>query len=166
MEHPMHFRKQVTLRLGTDVIEYFKGLAKETGVPYQNLINLYLREPPTPIHRALHERLERSVSRADLVLVTTAAHERLLAEKYPWCRIERIPNGFDEEDFARDAGARLLKRASYQYLLENTLQIMDAAAVSLCQNEAIPIRIFNIRVPGNIRRVVLGEDVGSTVADS
>jgi uncharacterized protein (DUF4415 family) len=39
-----HFRKQVTMRLGTDVIEYFKALARETGVPYQNLINLYLRD--------------------------------------------------------------------------------------------------------------------------
>jgi uncharacterized protein (DUF4415 family) len=37
-------KKQVTLRLGVDVIEYFKGLAKETGVPYQNLINHYLRD--------------------------------------------------------------------------------------------------------------------------
>jgi len=37
-------KKQVTLRLGIDVIEYFKGLAAETGIPYQNLINLYLRE--------------------------------------------------------------------------------------------------------------------------
>jgi uncharacterized protein (DUF4415 family) len=38
------FKKQVTLRLGVDVIEYFKALAEETGIPYQNLINLYLRE--------------------------------------------------------------------------------------------------------------------------
>ena len=37
-------RKQVTLRLGIDVIDYFKGLAQETGIPYQNLINLYLRD--------------------------------------------------------------------------------------------------------------------------
>ncbi len=37
-------KKQVTLRLGVDVIAYFKELAKETGIPYQNLINLYLRE--------------------------------------------------------------------------------------------------------------------------
>ncbi len=37
-------KKQVTLRLGVDVIEYFKALAEETGIPYQNLINLYLRE--------------------------------------------------------------------------------------------------------------------------
>jgi glycosyltransferase involved in cell wall biosynthesis len=67
--------------------------------------NLHLRTPPTPLHRALHGRLERSVSRADLVLVTTEAHERMLAEKYPCCRIERIPNGFDEEDFEREHGA-------------------------------------------------------------
>ncbi len=39
-----HFKKQVTLRLNTDVIAYFKALAKETGIPYQNLINLYLTE--------------------------------------------------------------------------------------------------------------------------
>ncbi len=39
-----HLTKQVTMRLGIDVIEYFKDLAQETGVPYQNLINLYLRE--------------------------------------------------------------------------------------------------------------------------
>ena len=37
-------KKQVTLRLGVDVIDYFKALAEETGIPYQNLINLYLRE--------------------------------------------------------------------------------------------------------------------------
>ncbi|MCJ7778486.1 MAG: BrnA antitoxin family protein [Sedimentisphaerales bacterium] len=37
-------KKQVTLWLGIDIIEYFKGLAADTGIPYQNLINLYLRE--------------------------------------------------------------------------------------------------------------------------
>ena len=39
-----HLKRQVTIRLGVDVIEYFKALAAETGIPYQNLINLYLRE--------------------------------------------------------------------------------------------------------------------------
>ena len=42
--HAKNLKKQVTLRLGMDVIEYFKTLAEETGIPYQNLINLYLRE--------------------------------------------------------------------------------------------------------------------------
>jgi len=39
-----HLKKQVTIRLGVDVITYFKDLADETGIPYQNLINLYLRD--------------------------------------------------------------------------------------------------------------------------
>ena len=73
-------------------------------------------------------------------------------------------DGLYTADPVTTAGARLLKTADYQYLLEHGLQIMDAAAVSLCQNAKIPIRIFNIRVSGNIRRVVLGEDVGSVIA--
>ena len=37
-------KKPVTMRLSEDVIEYFKGMAQEAGVPYQSLINLYLRD--------------------------------------------------------------------------------------------------------------------------
>ena len=37
-------KKQVTIRMGVDIIEYFKDMAEETGIPYQNLINLYLQE--------------------------------------------------------------------------------------------------------------------------
>ncbi len=39
-----HLKKQVTLRLKVDVVEYFKKQSEETGVPYQNLINLYLQD--------------------------------------------------------------------------------------------------------------------------
>ena len=37
-------KKQLTIRMGVDIIAYFKAMAAQTGVPYQNLINLYLRE--------------------------------------------------------------------------------------------------------------------------
>ncbi len=37
-------KKQVTIRMGVDIITYFKDMSEETGVPYQNLINLYLRD--------------------------------------------------------------------------------------------------------------------------
>ena len=37
-------KKPVTMRLGEDVINYFKGMAEDSGVPYQSLINLYLRD--------------------------------------------------------------------------------------------------------------------------
>ena len=37
-------KRQVTIRLGIDIIGYFKALAEESGIPYQNLINLYLSD--------------------------------------------------------------------------------------------------------------------------
>ncbi|MBW2064934.1 MAG: BrnA antitoxin family protein [Deltaproteobacteria bacterium] len=37
-------KKQVTIRMGVDIIDYFKRMSEDTGIPYQNLINLYLRE--------------------------------------------------------------------------------------------------------------------------
>ena len=37
-------KKAVTIRLETEVVDYFKGMSSETGIPYQNLINLYLRD--------------------------------------------------------------------------------------------------------------------------
>jgi uncharacterized protein (DUF4415 family) len=37
-------KKQVTIRMGEDVINYFKSMAEDTGIPYQSLINLYLRD--------------------------------------------------------------------------------------------------------------------------
>ncbi len=39
-----YLRKSVTIRLGVDVIEYFKALSQETDIPYQTLINLYLKD--------------------------------------------------------------------------------------------------------------------------
>lgn len=37
-------KRQITIRLDSDTVDYFKSLAKQSGVPYQNLINLYLRD--------------------------------------------------------------------------------------------------------------------------
>lgn len=37
-------KRQVTIRMGTDIVAYFKSMSDETGIPYQNLINLYLRD--------------------------------------------------------------------------------------------------------------------------
>ena len=42
--HAKRLKQQVTIRMGVDIIEYFKKLSNETGIPYQNLINLYLRD--------------------------------------------------------------------------------------------------------------------------
>ena len=42
--YAQRLKKQVTIRMGVDIIAYFKAMAEETGIPYQSLINLYLRD--------------------------------------------------------------------------------------------------------------------------
>ena len=51
--YAQRLKKQVTIRLGKDIIEYFKSMGQEMDVPYQKLINLYLREC-AQTHRKLH----------------------------------------------------------------------------------------------------------------
>ncbi|MEW6323212.1 MAG: UMP kinase [Acidobacteriota bacterium] len=52
---------------------------------------------------------------------------------------------------------------SYLQVLQDRLQVMDATAISLCMDNKLPIVVFNLREPGNLRRVVMGEAVGTTV---
>ncbi len=54
---------------------------------------------------------------------------------------------------------------SYQEVLQRGLRVMDATAVSLCMENHLPIAVFDLRKPGNLKRLVLGEAVGSMVKD-
>ena len=53
---------------------------------------------------------------------------------------------------------------SYLQVLERQLKVMDATAISLCMDNKLPIVVFDLREPGNIRRVVMGEPIGTTVS--
>ena len=72
-------------------------------------------------------------------------------------------DGLYTADPKRDPKAVLLPDVTYQEVLEKDLKVMDTAAISLCRDNGIPIGVFNLGVAGNIRRVVLGEKVGSIV---
>ncbi len=63
-----------------------------------------------------------------------------------------------------DPQATRLDSVSYLQVLERQLRVMDATAISLCMDNELPIVVFNLRVHGNIRRAVLGEQVGSVVS--
>jgi uridylate kinase len=52
---------------------------------------------------------------------------------------------------------------SYLQVLEQGLKVMDATAITLCMDNRLPIVVFNLRTPGNLRRAVMGESVGSIV---
>jgi uridylate kinase len=72
-------------------------------------------------------------------------------------------DGVYDADPARHPTARFLKTLSYRDALSAGLQVMDAAAIALCMENGIPIKVFNLFVPGNILRVVTGEEIGSLV---
>jgi len=72
-------------------------------------------------------------------------------------------DGVFTADPAIDPEASLIPRVSYQEVLARELMVMDAAAIALCRESAIPVQIFNIGRPGNLRLVVLGEQVGSWI---
>jgi uridylate kinase len=63
-----------------------------------------------------------------------------------------------------DPTATRLDTISYLEVLEKQLKVMDATAISLCMDNHLPIVVFNLRKPGNIRKAVLGEHIGSIVS--
>jgi len=63
-------------------------------------INLYLKRPPTPVHRAIHNRLQSRVFEADRLLVTTDWHLKVLKDDFHLDNVVKIANGYDEDDFS------------------------------------------------------------------
>ena len=59
--------------------------------------------------------------------------------------------------------AKMFTELTYMEVLNRNLKVMDATAISLCMDNNMPIRVFNLRTRGNIKRVVLGEAIGTTV---
>ena len=72
-------------------------------------------------------------------------------------------DGIYSADPKRDANAQRLERMTYLEVLSRGLQVMDAAAISLCMDNKLPIIVFDLTRSGNIKRIVLGEAVGSIV---
>ena len=65
-----------------------------------------------------------------------------------------------------DQDATMYREISYLKVLEQGLRVMDATAISLCMDNKLPIVVFNLRTAGNLRRVIMGEEVGTTVRAS
>jgi len=74
-------------------------------------------------------------------------------------------DGIYSADPRRDREATRIPRISYLDVLSHRLEIMDATAISLCMDNGLPIIVFDLTVPGNIKRIVLGEPVGSIVSN-
>jgi uridylate kinase len=74
-------------------------------------------------------------------------------------------DGIYSADPKKDAQALRFQQLSYLDVLQKGLKVMDATAISLCMDNAMPILVFNLTGPGNIRRAVLGENIGTVVGN-
>jgi uridylate kinase len=73
-------------------------------------------------------------------------------------------DGIYSADPRHDAHAERLPRTTYADVLTRRLAVMDATAISLCMENALPIVVFDLTRAGNIKRIVMGEPVGSVVS--
>jgi uridylate kinase len=72
-------------------------------------------------------------------------------------------DGMYTADPAHHADADRLPRLTYQEVFDRGLRVMDLTAITLCMENHLPIVVFNVQVPGNLRRVVIGEEIGTLV---
>jgi uridylate kinase len=72
-------------------------------------------------------------------------------------------NGVYSDDPVRNPAATRYPRLTYDKVLTDKLNVMDATAVVMCRDNRLPLRVFNLNNPGDLTRIARGEDVGSIV---
>lgn len=72
-------------------------------------------------------------------------------------------DGVFSSDPLKEKNAKKFSQLKYIEVLNKELKVMDATAVSLCMDNKLPIVVFNLNRPGNIKRVIFGEKIGTTV---
>ena len=73
-------------------------------------------------------------------------------------------DGIYNKDPKQFEDAEFISHTTYLDVLNKKLKVMDSTAISLCMEEEIPILVFNIHQPGNLRKLLLGEEIGSVVS--
>ena len=75
-------------------------------------------------------------------------------------------SGIYSADPEKDSSAELYESITYMQVLERGLKVMDTTAISLCMDNRLPIIVFDIKRPGNMKRIVSGETVGTRVVNA
>ncbi len=72
-------------------------------------------------------------------------------------------DGIYDKDPVKFADAKKYEKITYNEVLAKDLKVMDATAISLCRENKLPIIVFNSLIEGNLKRVIMGENIGTTV---
>ncbi len=73
-------------------------------------------------------------------------------------------DGVYDSDPEKNNNAVMLKKLSYQEVLEQDLRVMDLTAITLCQENNLPIKVYNMNVEDNLLKLVNGEDIGTLIS--
>ena len=144
---------------------------EKNGVPTRVLTAIEMRSVAEPFIR---RRAVRHLEKGRVVVFAagtgnpyfttdTAAALRAMEMKAEVILKATKVDGIYTADPVKHPDATRYDRISYLQVLQERLQVMDATAISLCMDNKLPILVFNMKTQGNIRRVVMGEAVGTVV---
>ena len=72
-------------------------------------------------------------------------------------------DGVYDKDPVKNDNAVKFDNLSYSKVIKNNLRVMDMTAITLCQENNIPIKVFNIKSPGHLYEIVMGSNIGTTI---
>ncbi|HLV64821.1 MAG TPA: UMP kinase [Polyangiaceae bacterium] len=144
---------------------------ERSGVPTRVMTAIEIRQVAEPYIR---RRAMRHLDRGHAVIFAagtgnpyfstdTAAALRAMEIRADGLLKATKVDGIYDRDPLRHAEAKMLDRVTYDRFLADHLGVMDSTAVTLCRENGLSIRVFKM-TRGNIRRVCLGENVGTTVS--
>jgi uridylate kinase len=144
---------------------------EKNGVPTRVLTAIEMRQVAEPFIR---RRAVRHLEKGRVVVFAagtgnpyfttdTAAALRAMEMKADVILKGTKVDGIYTADPMVDKTATKYQEISYLKVLEQGLKVMDATAISLCMDNRLPIVVFNLRTAGNLKRVIMGELIGTTV---
>jgi uridylate kinase len=145
---------------------------EKSGSPTRVVTAIEMREIAEPFIR---RRVTRHLEKGRVVVLAggtgnpyfstdTAAALRAMEIKAEVVLKATKVDGVYDADPKKVPGAKRYDQISYLDVLSRGLGVMDTTAISMCMDNNLPIIVFNLNVPGNLKRVVLGEKIGSRVA--
>jgi uridylate kinase len=75
-------------------------------------------------------------------------------------------DGVYDKDPEKYPDAKFFERLDYQTAVEKRLKVMDLTAITLCQDNNLPIIVYNMKISGNLRKVLTGEKIGTMITRS
>ena len=74
-------------------------------------------------------------------------------------------NGIYDKDPERYNNAKKYSKIKFDKVLKDNLRVMDLTAITLCKENNLPIQVFDIKIPGALKQIILGEHIGTLVSD-